>query len=75
MAGAGGTGEGGMQRRVGGGGEWATGSQALDTQLEGALGMLRAQASCPRDSRGTLPLHYLPLPLELCWLLGKWSVF
>lgn len=75
MAGAGGDRRGRDAAAGWGGGEWATGSQALDTQLEGALGMLRAQASCPRDSRGTLPLHYLPLPLELCWLLGKWSVF
>ena len=72
MAGAGGTGEGRMQRGVGGSG---LRSQPLGTLLEGALGMLRAQAACPRDSWGTLPLHYPPLPLELCWLLGKWSVF
>lgn len=74
MAGAGGDRR-GRDAAAGGGGEWAAGSQPSGTLLEGALGMLRAQASCPRDSRGTLPLHYPPLPLELCWLLGKWSVF
>lgn len=75
MAGAGGTGKGGLQRDGGGGAGSGLKGPGLWALCRGVRvgDSARTGISLPRDSKGTLQLHYLPL--ELCWLLGKWSVF